>query len=1181
MWDWFRGRGLVVLGVVLAAVAALTGVLTATSSGAGAGAAEQSGSSGAKVVRELPELRTATSDTDLLSDGSHAQRVYSHPINFRVGRAWHPVEDRLVRAADGTWQPSASPVPISLPTSLGRGPVAVGPTGRRFAFSLEGASTAEGTATGTKRTYADALPGVSAAYVASPGSVRETLTLGSASAPTTYRYKLTLSSGLRAQLAHGGGLTITNAAGKRVYWLAAPTVTDSSTSRGFRSRSPVHYELSGDGSVLSLILDSAWLKDPKRTFPVAIDPEVYYYEDEDCAIINGDLANAQECGGPLFIGADSESPQHVARTVAHFDLSCIPTDVNVLRSRLALWEAWHVGESPLNIQAVALTHSYTDDVTWNNSGYETPWGTAGGDFEATPIGQQTVKPENELEYLSWGITPQVEHWIQEPSSNHGLLLKAENETTPTYYAFEHTDNPESNPEPFVEVIYEPRLGDPENQTLIDQPLGNGGTAGVNVVNGNLNVTNPDVRYEAEGYETELSRSYNSQDDVLPGAALHEWRLGPAEDTSLFHTAWDGSNVIIQPDGSDLRFDREPAGDGEPEAGDRAFSSHFEPSKTLVEHEDGSRALKDSESETEWDFDNDGFPEKVVDPKGEGNMLSLSYTSEELTGASDTHGHSLTMTRDPYSGYITKIESTTSEEWKYTYDENARLASYKGPEGHEAKYGYFNSDDFLKYIEDPDGTVVIAYDEANRVTSVRKLVNGSISTPGSEDQVTTFAYDPPESPICNAETDVGQTVVTRTPGEEAPTTYCYNAIGHVTGYSGPLAEAEEEATEGLEEQEEIPESTCYEDSDFPEKYCGGEDPGAENTEGESEGFAPLVTKVPPDLEPIDYGIADNNKLATFNPFTHASFKNLHVSLMRRSVPWDLVWEGTHSTSTLAVERYEELKTWVNEVKALPGGKGQPTISFDRCTGKWVNPLKAEQIECTTTPTVPQYEAAIKAFLEDATLKGVVHFSAWNEPDNTTVSGEPTAERAGKYWRALDTLCVKAKAGCQVAAGEFLDTEMPTANDKSKGGGKYFKEYVHFMGYPGKAKHWAWHAYTDGERAGTTFRGKPTEWWKRFRNFKKAINKASHGPDIWLTEQGVRYAANGKPLAAHESADTANAIMRAYVCCGPNQLTRRGQVTKFFYYEMRGDPATLDSGLLAPSTSAQRSIYGIYRSKTPKS
>jgi YD repeat-containing protein len=1173
------------LGVV-ALVAALSPALSA-------GADEQPGNEdkpGVNIVRELTGLRTASSDTFLLSDGTRSERVYPHAVNYRgANGAWQPIEDGLIQATDGSWRPAGSPVPISLPATLATSPVSVGPADRQLSLALEGANEAQGTSAGAQRSYRQVLPDVDVTYTATPGSVRETLSLENSSAPAVYRYKLSLSPGLKASLAPSGRVDVSDESGKVVYWMDPPTVSDSSAPRHLPSTAPLHYALSEDGSVLSLVLDRSWLEDPKRVFPVKIDPEAWFTEAEDCSIISQAQANWQECGGHLSVGADAETPKDVSRTVLHFDLSSVPQEATVLHSRLSLWFLWPGGtESPIDVEVFALTRDFTQEVTWNSYDGTNAWTTAGGDFASTVIGAHTVSPIAQDEYHDWGMTAQVAQWIREPSTNHGILLKAHDETASTYDTFAATDDPESEPEPFIEVIYEPQRGNPSNGTMIEESLGNNATMGVNVANGNLNVNDPDIRYEGEGYETEVSRSYNSLDDNSSEAqSFHDWMLSPAEDTSLNYPSWDSSLALFRPDGSSLRFDRELAGDGTPSPGDKAFQvepalvEEGEESPVLVEHSDGTRTLTDPNSEKESTFDNDGFLASVVDPRGEGNTISLSYTSELLTEAKDTHGHTLAITRNPETTYVTKIKDG-SEEWKYSYDGFHRLTAYKGPSGQEAEYVYRNEDDKLIRIVDPSGTYVISYDGEGRVVSTRHIVNGTVSTPGSEDEVTSYAYGPPESPTCDAETDIGQTVVTVTPGEETPSTYCYDVLGRVTGYSGAEEEGEAEATEGLEEQEEIPEGTCYEDSEFPAKYCGAEDPPAENTEGEGEGFVPLVSGSPPDIGAINYGLAENNRLATFNAFTNTQFKNLHVGQMRRTVPWDEVWEGIHASNLTAVAHYEELKTWVTDVKALRGGTGQPTISFDRCSTKWVNPLKAEQFDCTMLPDTEQYEMAIKAFLEDPTLKGVTHFTAWNEPNNRSpeVFGEPSAVQAGKYWRALDTICVKLKPGCQVAAGDFLDSEMPNANDKEKGGGRYFKEYAAAMGYAPAAKHWAWHAYKDGEVAGTSYRGKPTKWWTRFKNFKKAINKASHGPDIWLTEQGVRFYSRGQPLPAHHSENTANAIMHAYVSDGANQLTRRGQVTKFFYYAMLGDKSSQDSGLLTP-TRASRKIYGIYRGKTPKS
>ncbi len=118
----------------------------------------------AQPVRELPELRTENSDTYLLSDGSHAQKIYSHPVNFRTGDAgpWQPIEDQLVQAEDGSWQPQASPVPISFPSSLGAGSVSVGSGEHQLSFQLQGAASSEGAPAGALRTYPNALPDTNA-----------------------------------------------------------------------------------------------------------------------------------------------------------------------------------------------------------------------------------------------------------------------------------------------------------------------------------------------------------------------------------------------------------------------------------------------------------------------------------------------------------------------------------------------------------------------------------------------------------------------------------------------------------------------------------------------------------------------------------------------------------------------------------------------------------------------------------------------------------------------------------------------------------------------------------------------------------------------------------------------------------------------------------------------------------
>jgi hypothetical protein len=240
-------------------------------------------------------------------------------------------------------------------------------------------------------------------------------------------------------------------------------------------------------------------------------------------------------------------------------------------------------------------------------------------------------------------------------------------------------------------------------------------------------------------------------------------------------------------------------------------------------------------------------------------------------------------------------------------------------------------------------------------------------------------------------------------------------------------------------------------------------------------------------------------------------------------------------------------------------------------------------------VAEYKAEIKEFLEIAPLNEVKYFTAWNEPNrrvgNAPASGEPKGEAAGEYWRALDELCNASKQKCEVAAGDFLDTFMTDANDKhtTNEGGTYYEHYVKGMGHGETASHWAWHAYSEGEFAGTHYY-EPSKWWTAFKNFHNAVDRTTASmhkpPDIWLTEQGVVFYEGPIERAAARSSTIAQDTMRAYVEDGTHQLTRQSrQITRFFYYEMRGASA-FDSGLLFPTgTPRPRRIYSIYKEKTP--
>jgi hypothetical protein len=712
---------------------------------------KQGVTTGVTTVRELPNLRTANSDTFLQSDGSRLLQIAAHQINYQRNGAWQPIETNLVPGAGGSWEPAASPTPVSLPVGLAGNAVKIGPAGRQLSLALQGAEGASGVSTGNQRSYVAALKGVDVGFAATRRSVRETLTLASAAAPSEYRYSLGLDEGMHATLNAGGSVTVRDTQGQIAYTIAAPTINDSSRKRHLPWTAPVNYQLNAAGTVLTLLVDRAWLASPSRVFPVKIDPDVYFGALKDCTITSNSYENTELCGDPLWVGHSSEA-NITDRALLQYDLSSVPRGSKILSSSIAMWLRSATPTTPVQIDAYGIAkHEFTSSTTWNRYDGTHAWSTPGGDHLKTLAGSTLVKPEYEGGWVSIGFSPQVEQWVRDPSSNFGILLKPHDETVNATDEFPQTDNGESEPEPDIHIVYEPQMGNPPNEAMFEEPIGNNDTLGVNVANGNLHITARDVNYATEGYDTQLARYYNSADDEHVTESIGEgWGLNMGEDTLLYPAWWDGSNVFHEPDGSYTRFDRAAWADNHPASGDEAYTGDAYRPETLVKHENDTRTLTYNDTGVKWQFDNsgNGFPQKIEDPGGEGNTISLNYTESRITKVTDTHSHELNLTRDPTTHRVSKIKGAGSgEEWKYTYSAG-NLTEYKGPGGQEAKYTNTGPYREISVITDPSGTTVISYDEDNRVTSLRHIINGTVSTVGSEDETTTFAYEEEQTTVTN-------------------------------------------------------------------------------------------------------------------------------------------------------------------------------------------------------------------------------------------------------------------------------------------------------------------------------------------------------------------------------------------------------------------------------------------------
>jgi len=197
--------------------------------------------------------------------------------------------------------------------------------GKRASMGLERPGHGMAKVNGAKSEFAEVEAGTDLEYEVTPGSVKETIKLKKAPAAgkSSWRFRLD-TSGLTPRLTADGAVELVDAAG--AVKLVMPPI-ETWDSAGGPDAPPATIggiyalEQAPDaGWVLTVSVDEKWLRDPKRVYPVSIDPTFalpiidWYSYKSDGTVLN-------KVGG-LYIG----SPLHnntVWRTAFKFDYSSL------------------------------------------------------------------------------------------------------------------------------------------------------------------------------------------------------------------------------------------------------------------------------------------------------------------------------------------------------------------------------------------------------------------------------------------------------------------------------------------------------------------------------------------------------------------------------------------------------------------------------------------------------------------------------------------------------------------------------------------------------------------------------------------------------------------------------------------------------------------------------------------
>lgn len=115
------------------------------------------------------------------------------------------------------------------------------------------------------------------------------------------------------------------------------------------------------------------------------------------------------------------------RAVYRFDVSMLPEACTIVKADLrAYYFDQDYARSP-TLAAHRVTSDWTEaSATWNSRMNGTPWTTAGGDFEATPL-SSVVAMNGQYGWLAWDITALASAWRAGTLPSYGVIVVEPND----------------------------------------------------------------------------------------------------------------------------------------------------------------------------------------------------------------------------------------------------------------------------------------------------------------------------------------------------------------------------------------------------------------------------------------------------------------------------------------------------------------------------------------------------------------------------------------------------------------------------------------------------------------------------------------------------------------------------------------------------------------------------------
>jgi TGF-beta propeptide len=389
-------------------------------------AATQSPTTSAPSVDETIVGKSVYSTTYSEPDGDLRTEVSAAPVHYQDedGR-WSDIDNSLVRSGTGFANRSSAFKAAFADSGAAGQLVSVGYESKKISFGLEGATNASPQVDGSSITYPEILPGADLRFDVLGESVKESLVLKRVPRVPgkTFQLRFPLSkAGFSAEQV-GEEILLKDSNGATVMSIGELFMFDSSGSA--ESAEPARSDAidiglstssSGNQSLIVQV-DAAWLKDPRRVYPVTIDPSITGRNPSLDTFVQSNISSSQSLATQLSSGT-FDSGTTKARTLVKFDLSDIPAGSTIESATLSMWENHSFSCTGSRVDVYRITDSWASGVTWTNKPA----------FTANPADSKTVAKGYSSScasgWVDFNVTSPVDYWKNSSATNEGFGIRA-------------------------------------------------------------------------------------------------------------------------------------------------------------------------------------------------------------------------------------------------------------------------------------------------------------------------------------------------------------------------------------------------------------------------------------------------------------------------------------------------------------------------------------------------------------------------------------------------------------------------------------------------------------------------------------------------------------------------------------------------------------------------------------